>query len=362
MIKEGIPTSRVDERTIMFSRAELIPGTEQFDQYYLDHPDHLEKDMKFRSLPGLLKPGTLHYNLLVFKAADATFRTVSALHDQVDGPVGAEAGNVEPPKISTFITQWSKSLGAYSVGILNLKPHHLYSIGGRRHNYGKPIENNHKYAIVFTVEMDYRRVRMAPNAPITMESSEQYLRTGSIAVTIASFIRSLGYSARAHIDGNYQVRCPQIARDAGLGVIGRLGLLITPGLGPRVRIAVVTTDIPLVCSSVKPDPTIEDFCKHCKKCAINCPANAISLTKKQSIHVDWAINQEACYNYWCKSGTDCGRCLSVCPYSHQANFFHNTIRSLVRQSKFLRRLAIPMDNLLFGKRPGIIKMDGWMQK
>jgi ferredoxin len=359
MIKEVL---RVDERTIMFSRAELEPGTWKYDQYYLDHPDHLEKDLKFRSLPGLLKPGTLHYNLLIFNAANATFKTVSALHNQVDGPVNPEKSVLEIHKISKFLTNWCKSLGAYSVGIVPLESNHIYSIGGRQHNYGQPIANQHKFAIVFTVEMDYHNVRMAPNSPITMESSAQYLRTGSIAVTIASFIRSLGYSARAHIDGNYQVRCSQVARDAGLGEIGRLGLLITPGLGPRVRIAVITTDIPVVCSLVKPDHTIDDFCSHCKKCAYNCPANAISLTQKQSLDGDWRINQEACYTYWCKSGTDCGRCLSVCPYSHQSNIFHNMIRFFVKQSKFLRRLAIPMDNWVFGKRPGIRKLDEWMQK
>ena len=48
-------------------------------------------------------------------------------------------------------------------------------------------------------------------------------------------------TARAHIDGNYQVIAPLVARDAGLGTIGRMGLLMTPELGPRVRLAVVTT-------------------------------------------------------------------------------------------------------------------------
>ncbi|MFQ6103859.1 MAG: hypothetical protein ACE5OP_06150 [Candidatus Glassbacteria bacterium] len=52
-------------------------------------------------------------------------------------------------------------------------------------------------------------------------------------------IRNLGYPARTHIDGNYRVVCPLVARDAGIGEIGRMGLLMTPRLGPRVRIAVV---------------------------------------------------------------------------------------------------------------------------
>ena len=45
-------------------------------------------------------------------------------------------------------------------------------------------------------------------------------------------IRRLGYPARAHIDGNYRVIAPLVARDAGLGEIGRMGLLMTPRSRP----------------------------------------------------------------------------------------------------------------------------------
>ena len=75
-----------------------------------------------------------------------------------------------------------------------------------------------------------------------MESSEQYLRSGVLALKLAAYIREMGYEATAHIDGNYEVICPLVAVDAGLGVIGRMGLLMTPDLGPRVRISVVTTN------------------------------------------------------------------------------------------------------------------------
>ena len=37
-----------------------------------------------------------------------------------------------------------------------------------------------------------------------------------------------------------------IAIDAGLGQLGRMGLIVTPKYGPRVRLAKVITDMPLV--------------------------------------------------------------------------------------------------------------------
>ena len=355
-------TVRVDERTIMFSRAGLKPGTEQFYKYYLEHPDQLERDDKFRSLPGLLQPGSLYYNPLVFKAADSTFDSVSALHDRIDGEVNPYPVVTDPAKLTQFIVNWCLSLGGHSAGITHLKATHLYSVGGRKHHYGQPVQNDHQYAIAFTLEMDYQIVKMAPQGPITLESSAQYLRAGSIAVTLAAFIRNLGYPARAHIDGNYQVRCPQVARDAGLGEIGRMSLLMTPDLGPRVRIAVVTTSIPLHCTPAKTDSSVPDFCRICNKCAVNCPANAISYYKIADQDGDWRINQEACYSYWCKSGTDCGRCLSVCPYSHRKNLFHDSIRFFVRKSCIFRRMAVSLDNFFYGRKPGMQKLDDWMGK
>ncbi len=151
----------------------------------------------------------------------------------------------------------------------------------------------------------------APNAPTISESAMQYLEVGKLAVQLAAFIRNLGYSAKAHIDGNYDVVCPLVAKDAGLGEIGRMGLLMTPNLGPRVRIAVVTTSLELIPSKKEDKNSVIDFCIKCKKCATTCPAQAISFTDRTKINdvLRWQINQESCFTYWTKTGTDCGKCI-----------------------------------------------------
>ena len=59
---------------------------------------------------------------------------------------------------------------------------------------------------------------------------------------------------------------------AGLGTIGKSGLLITPQFGPRANLGTVITDAPL-----KPDKPLEtDFCKGCLVCAKTCLGQAIS--------------------------------------------------------------------------------------
>ena len=203
--------------------------------------------------------------------------------------------------MSDFLKRWSRKLGAVSVGLTELRDYHLYSTIGRGERYGEKVTLNHEYAIALTVEMDKYLLDRAPHGPTIMESAQQYLNAGAIAVQLAEFMRQLGYSARAHIDGSYRVVCPLVARDAGLGEIGRMGLLMTPELGPRVRIAVVTTDLPLVADERSRDLSMLDFCSRCLKCADVCPSKAISFEDRQEIDgvKRWQINSEACFTYWC---------------------------------------------------------------
>jgi reductive dehalogenase len=203
----------------------------------------------------------------------------------------------------------------------------------------------------------------APHGPAIMESAQQYLNAGGIAIQIAEFIHALGYPARAHLDGNYRVVCPLVARDAGLGEIGRMGLLMTPELGPRVRLAVVTTDLPLIPDSRRRDPSVIEFCTRCKKCAVACPSRAISFDDRHEIDgvKRWQINSEACFTYWCTVGTDCGRCVRACPYAHPNNILHNSVRFGVRRFPLFRRAAIKLDDWLYGRNPAPLPPPVWMK-
>lgn len=365
-IKFPVPEKRFDERDVMFSRAELKANTEKFNRYYSMRPDHLQPDNAFREAPGLLHSKSKYYNPFIFNAANASFTTVNLLQPLVEGTPGTiENKDFNAAAISSFIKNWTIKLGAHSVGFTHLQSHHLYSHIGRGDKYGEPVKLNHKFAIAFTVEMSHESLNYAPQGPVVMESSQQYLNAGTIAIQIATFIRNLGFEARAHIDANYRVICPVVAMDAGLGTIGRMGLLMTPKLGARVRVAVVTTNLELtIPSSQKIDSSVIRFCEICKKCAVNCPSNAISFHSGKTAQgrQPWKINHEKCYTYWCKVGTDCGRCIAVCPYSHPNNFIHNTIRWMIKRNPFNRWLALKSDNYFYSEKPALIPLKKWMGK
>lgn len=59
---------------------------------------------------------------------------------------------------------------------------------------------------------------------------------------------------------------------AGLGEIGRCGLLLTPRYGPLQQLATILTDAP-----IEPDPIFEgQICDQCGECVRQCPHNALS--------------------------------------------------------------------------------------
>ncbi|MBN2555846.1 MAG: 4Fe-4S dicluster domain-containing protein [Anaerolineales bacterium] len=357
-------TTRFDERDIVFARHDLQPSTPEYDAFYTRHPEWKAVDDHTRSLPGLLTLKSRQADALTFAAAEAGFFLTEALKTGVDGPVAAKEHPLPAEAVSAYLKALARYFGEHSVGICRLQPLHVYSHAGRGTDpIGDPIPLKHTFALAFTVRMDYDMMGTAPEAPVIMESARQYARAGQIAVQLAAFCRELGYPARAHIDANYQVIAPLVARDAGLGEIGRMGLLMTPDLGPRVRIGVVTTTLPL-----NPDPRLDaqwmiDFCKICKKCAKNCPSHSIPSGDQEAVDgtLRWKLNSETCFAYWNVEGTDCGICMKVCPFSHPDTGLHMPVRWLLRRSPRLHWPALMLDDFFYGCKPARRPAPDWMQ-
>jgi ferredoxin len=359
------PAARVDERKIMFARARLVPGTERYTNYYLHHPEHQAPDDRFRHNPGLLQLGSAFYEPRLAAITEGGFRLTEALRDAVDGPVSSKMVSSNQDQFTLWVKRLALYYGAVDVGICVLQPYHIYShIGRGSGTYGAKVDLSHHFAIAFTVEMSHEIVNTAPKMPAVVESARQYVEAAKIAVILAAAIREMGYPARAHIDGNYRVIAPLVAKDAGLGEIGRMGILMTPKLGPRVRLGVVTTDLPLITDQPTWDPTVIDFCTLCQKCAEVCPSQAIPFGEREKYKdstLRWKINPERCYTYWTKVGTDCGRCMAVCPYAHANNIMHNLIRFGVARSANFRRAAYAMDNFFYGKKPAPHSAPDWLK-
>lgn len=104
---------------------------------------------------------------------------------------------------------------------------------------------------------------------------------------------------------------------AGLGWIGKNGLLISKSCGPRVRLGTVLTDMPLATVGER----IENSCGKCRRCVENCPAMALTgSTWNEGCERERVVDAKACSEYMNSKfkhigrGSVCGICISVCPY------------------------------------------------
>jgi ferredoxin len=351
-----------DERDHMFSRNNLKFHPQLAENYYAQHPEKKEIDEKIHSKPEIKEPGLVFYNSQYTQVFDAVFYYLKQTRSAAWGDPSAEKKAINKEKMAQVIREIAGYYGAVDVGIISLKPYHLYTHAGRHEaNWGEKIKNNHRTAIVIVVAMDVKMIKSAPALPVVLESSRQYVEAAKIANIIAAYIRYLGYAARSHTDGNYQLMCVPIAVDASLGTLGRLGLLIHPVYGPCVRISAVTTELELHPTTNRKKSytwnlrTIDHFCEICKKCADNCPTKSICMGEEPASRgfKHWSINQETCFSYWKTIGTDCGFCIRVCPYTKPNTLMHKLVRFYISRNSFNQRIALLMDDLLYGRKQPI---------
>lgn len=303
--------TRYDERNTIFARMAYEEGTYKYEDYYKKHPEKEAEDNRLRNKPELLGEGTATYHPLIGPIADANFGFIQDIRYLVEGKIGQVKQPCKPDYMTKLLKGLTLHYGACKVGIAKMDEEMYYSHRGRFNEYGKCIDGIHPYGIVFAIEMKQEMVNRAPQLASIIESSNAYITGAIIGMQLSYYIRQLGYDARNHMDSNYLVVAPLVAEAAGLGEIGRSGIIVTREYGARVRLGVVTTELPLI-----PDQPIdfglEEFCKACGKCARTCPAKAISKSNNKE---DWKINHEQCYDRWRSLGTDCGICLSNCPFS-----------------------------------------------
>lgn len=258
--------------------------------------------------------------------------------------------------------------GASQAGIADLNPLWLYSdsfspnredrersipVLSQGDRYGKTedawyIPKSMNKVIALAFEEYYYGIANSPGRLASAAVGDGYSRMAVTSSTLAEFIRGLGY--RALPAGNGVGLSIPIAIDAGLGEHGRLGLLITPKYGPRVRLAKVITDMPLL-----PDSPISfgaaEFCEACMLCADECPSSSIPQTPRTwegpspannpGVY-KWYITPEPCYDF---NGFSCSNCKRVCPFTKPNNsWLHQMIRKIIEgRIQPLNNLMVTLD-------------------
>ena len=207
----------------------------------------------------------------------------------------------------TELEAYAKRLGVAEIGYTKVNPRYIFR--GFRILYGN--------AIVFTIEMDKAKIKGAPNMESFKEVFRTYYQVGLTVNKVADWLRERGFNAHAGPAGGGDVNYIPVAIDAGLGVAGKNGLLMTRNNGPRVRLAAVYTDIEnLPFSQDNPHSWIRDYCEACNLCVEKCPVDAIYMETKTLADGGPAfIDHAECADPF-SNDNGCTLCIKYCPFSY----------------------------------------------
>ncbi len=347
------------ERDIIFARVHYDPEYEGYGKYiYSKGPAMIEKGI----------PGYTRFEFELGQAAWKLYTNRYLLNQEfqdrdLEAVSKTRKATGDRGSLTKSVKRAAKFFGASLVGIAALDRRWLYTANRQGESYDIP--NTVEYAIVIAVEMDYDDISTSPAMLSSSASVRGYSKMAYIEIELAAYIERLGF--KAITCGNEVALSVPLAIDAGLGQYGRHGLLITKTFGPRVRIAKILTDMPLMADT--PDHKFCDsvirFCETCEKCATTCPSQSIpygaertwaGLTKSNNPRIHkWYVDVESCYGFWIENGGDCSNCIRSCPYNKRNAYFsrmmHNLVLWITQHMPFLNRLVVKLDDLFgFGRQ------------
>jgi reductive dehalogenase len=244
--------------------------------------------------------------------------------------------DISPEKLTTYIKRAARFFGASLVGITKLDKKWLYKTKvdlystsieeTQDHHFPQlTIPDDITHAIVMITEMDSAGISCAPTFLEFASAGLGYSKMSFLIACMAQFIRNMGY--KAFPCANDTALSIPLAIDAGLGALGRIGILITEKFGPRIRICKVLTNMPLEEDHLDTDfiNKVQNKCQHCQKCAEACEYDAISLEKEPSYETKsksnnpgvkkWYVDVDKCYQGWVDYSSDCALCIKACPFS-----------------------------------------------
>ena len=300
--------------------------------------------------------------------ADRRGYLITPLGQAPKGNVNARQLPANDPAVMTrHIKHVAHHLGADLVGVAPTHPSFLYASGPRYLQEGtaqdayesmtpEELAQRFPYVIAATVAWDYEKLQAHRHHMGDASYHVSQMKAAMVLKSLEGYIREMGYTA---LRGAVNPQGAGLA--AGLGELGRNGMLISEKYGARIHMPdPILTDLPLV-PDQPIDIGVEDFCKICRKCAITCPTNSIAFDDKV-VHngiEKYKINWLTCYRlrpYVIDFWDSCLTCVAVCPFTKPNVWWRKAAGKLLSTSPIPARPPIVralkwLDDKIFGVVP-----------
>ena len=304
-------------------------------------------------------------DLMDFSKNQADTRATAWQSELEPAPTGRP--ETSPKEASRMVRKAAEMLGADQVGFAELDRRWVYSHyfdqetkkdfpikfsdepGYEEHDQPTQLEDGTR---VIPKEMKYVVVMLhewgkgldgTEHAPTLLTeglSTLAYARMAPTLWMVAEFIRGLGYNAIPA--ANDTALSIPLAVDAGLGQLGRHGLLINPEVGARCRISKIFTDLPLEPAGAV-DSGITEFCNACLKCVPKCGTKAITTGNRSFEPLDesnatgvlsWKVDAKKCMTFQNRVGSTCSTCVRRCAWTKPPNKMYAIPRFFIRNFRW----------------------------
>ena len=262
---------------------------------------------KFDMKPFIINRMILRVTLVFIKMMESIKRARKAYINELSFP--ARSKNPVSKEFWDEVVKKAESLG---IGVIGLAPVEEDFMFVNDHSAG--IDRLYENGIVLGMEMDFEAIETSPGPRAGLEALNIYGKLGIATNKLADFIRDKGHNAIACHPFGGPILYPAMAVRAGMGEVGKSGLLLTKKYGPRQRLAMVATDASPLPETPGNDSKITKFCEKCGKCVEACPGKAIlddPILKEKGLFT--RIDSDKCSNYFYPYDS-CSICIKVCPF------------------------------------------------
>jgi ferredoxin len=197
-----------------------------------------------------------------------------------------------------------------------------------------------RYAVVVCQEMKKDKIDHAPEFEAGKEVMRVYGSLGLVVNDIARWLRKKGVRSHSNHPLGGIINTPSLAGKAGMGWIGRNGMLITPEYGPRQRIAPVFIEHKYFEFTDNRDHDwIEEYCTMCERCRKECPGEAIypkSVVRFDNVlgidTMRTCIDRDKCFPFFSET-IGCSICVKVCPFSKAGDTYERLKAVVEKKNK-----------------------------
>ena len=378
----------VQDSYVRFNQKDHMGSQMVWDAYYKAERDKLKEKQRL-----LMDKGRVGFESTAWgldSAADSLLTLMGFSKNQADTKATAWESELEPAPIgrpettpqeaSQIVRKAAELLGADQVGFAELDRRWVYSHyfdaetnrdypikfsdeegyeqydrPGRLEDGTRVIPKEMKYVVVMLHEWgkDLDGTEHAPTLLTEGLSTLAYARMAPTLWMVAEFIRGLGYNAIPA--ANDTALSIPLAVDAGLGQVGRHGLLINPKVGARCRISKIFTDLPLEPAGAV-DSGITEFCNACLKCVPKCGTKAITTGGRSFEPLDesnspgvlsWKVDAKKCMTFQNRVGSTCSTCVRRCAWTKPPSKFYAIPRFFIRNFRWrwLNKTWVWLDDL-----------------